>query len=71
MKSSYDFYEGADFIGSKNEVISVLQSITDIENMKIVRKSERRWAVFSGQSCFIIPEWEMPMDALAWLKLME
>jgi len=70
LKSSYDFYESADFIGSKNEVISLLHS-TDIENIKIVRKSERRWAVFSGQSCFIIPEWEKPMDALAWLKLME
>jgi hypothetical protein len=71
MKSYFDFYESASWIGTKNQVADFMKSIEekDFEDWTIVRKSERRWAAFQGSATSLIPNDEPTYTVEEFLKL--
>lgn len=58
--STFYFYDAADFIGSKKDVKRFVETTPDAqqEDLAIVQKSARRWAVFSPPGSYLIPSYE-------------
>jgi hypothetical protein len=71
MRATLDIFEEADLVGTKNEVKDFLTGINkwDLEHLiLVVQKSARRFAVFMGETAYLVPNCELPETANDWLQ---
>jgi len=74
MKSQYNYFEAADFIGTRKQCLEFLESIPEkdfdpwVVGYVVVQKSPRRFAIFSGRSINLIPLWENQTNARWFIK---
>ena len=68
MTTDYDYLDSASFIGSKKDLQDYLASCPDLDGMEVVHLSARRYALFTGLSCVLVPAHEKPQDAASWVK---